>query len=204
MTGSIFMPKADQIHESWFSEWGRQIGSERLGDALFKNARLKQRAYEHMVQLSDLELDFKYSDDEWIALNTYATQRDALLRICGMVIHGRLLRANIAKSEFELLTKSLPPEELRIAVNLRGLHIEDDDRAVDLPRVNQLIERSGANCLAVWRENLPNQSQLRLELLEEFEALALGSNGEVGPELAKEIVTQVSRALTANKVPLAA
>ncbi|MEL7428647.1 MAG: hypothetical protein AAFN43_01485 [Pseudomonadota bacterium] len=204
MNETLFIPEADQVHPSWYHAWGEHVGTPEIGQILFQNQRLKQRVHEQMIRSSEIEIETRFDRDTLNALVAYATTRDQLMRLCGMVIHGKLLRENVSRLQFDQLAKSLPMEDMRIAVALRDFHIEDGERAVDLPRIKQLVERSGTACVALWKAALPRQSQLRLELLDEVGFELPEGNPEFGPDIASTIVVEVSRALAREKALLAA
>ncbi len=190
-----FLPERDQINPRWFHEWGALMGSPQLGESLSQNDRIWGRVRTRMFETLGIDLNARLPENEIIAATAYATERQKLVRLCGLVVYGRLLCTRVAKSDFETLAKQFSVEELQLAVSMHHLHPQVPPFSTDNSRLNTLINRAGEACLSAWKTTLTDQANMRLLLIEQSDETEELVSQNIGPELASQIVDEVSKAM---------
>jgi len=199
-----FVPGAEQVHPDWIKDWGKNIGSAELAYTMFNSNRLRNRLYEHVMHSSEIQMDARFSDLELSCLNSYVQDKKRLERICGLVIYGKVIREHVTKAEFDQIAKQIPVEEMKIAVSLRDLHFEDLAYSVDMSRLGELVQRTGASCVSLWRHYLHPQMKLRVDFMEEPGNIGEIEEALVNNDEAAAIVAAVSHAISQEMPRLAA
>lgn len=205
MSGNAyFVPEAEQVHADWYKEWGKTIGSPQLAEEMFNNNRLRNRVHEQLIHTGNLQVDASFSPTEIACLNAYSSDKKKLERICGLVVYGEVLRENINKSDYDLVTKMVAVDEMKTAVGLRDYHLEDINFSVDMTRLDELVLRTGAACVALWKGILHPQMRVRVDLLDQPGIEEPAGTDLLSADQATAIVNVVAGTLWAEKPRLAA
>ncbi len=203
-SSALFIPDVHQVHPDWYKEWGKAIGSPELAEEMFNNERLRNRVHEQIINSGELELDARFSDVELACLQACAQDRKRLEKISGLVIYGKILRENVNKADFDPMAKMIALDDLRTAVGLRDYHIEDIGYSVDMSRLDELVQRTGASCVTLWKNNLYPQMRLRVDLLDKPDTEDANGNAVVSEEQAAAIVCAVAHTVWSDTLRLAA
>jgi len=193
-----FIPDVEQIDAFWLQKWGETFGSPDLALSMFKNDRIRDRVYKQMLETSELDITAKFQPAEIVALNVFITKRERLKKVCGLVVHGKLIREKIGKSDFEFLSKTFDFDDLKLAMSLRDLHPDGEEFEVDFSRLAEMVKRSGETCVDRWREQQSDQMKLRLMLTEDLSSQPELPHLHVSDEHISEIVGAVGMRLAAQ------
>lgn len=205
MSGNAyFVPEVEQVHTDWYKEWGKTIGSPHLAEEMFNNNRLRDRVYEQVIHSGSLQVDARFSAHEIACLNAYSSDKKKLERICGLVVYGKVLRENISKSDYDLMAKMVAADEMKIAAGLRDYHLEEISFSVDMTRLDELVLRTGAACVALWKSALHEQMRIRIDLLERPGIEEPAGTDLLSLDQASAIVNVVAGSLWVEKPRLAA
>lgn len=192
-----YIPSIDQIQPHWFEKWGATFGSTDLGAEMISNPRIRERAYQQMLDRSDIDQTAVLSEVELACIHAFTEKRDRLQKLCGLVVHGRCIRESVTKQSFDLISKQFGLDDLKLAMGLRDMHPDIGDFEIELARLGEMVTRSGLACIQQWRSSQSEQVQLRLALVDDGQAKTEPSKLAIGHDQILSIVEHVGTELAA-------
>ncbi len=199
-----FLPNRDEINPSWFERWGETFDAPELALMMISNDRVFNTARTRMFEAFGINTNADIKPEDVITGEIYGTQRERLIRICGMVIHGDFLRTRISKSDFEMIAEAFSVDDLKIAVSLGHLHPKQSEFTADMSKIETLIDHCGKACLHSWKTGLDEQIGMRIYLMETTEEQEEEITHSIDAASARAIVIAVSIALKNETSSLAA
>ena len=186
-----YLPELEKIDTEWFELWGNTFGAPELVSAMLSNVRVRDRVARQMLHKSEVDLNASFSDVEQKVLRVFENDRNRLSLICGLVVHGRIIRGQVRKAGITALAKKFDWDDLRITASLRELHNDSQRFDIDLSRLDELVLRAGKMCLTQWRAGLNRQMQLRVDLMDRPHIEDVDSSLEIGIDYASAVVNAV-------------
>lgn len=171
----------EKIHGDWLADWGRSIRSPTLRTTLIENPRLSARISGEIASV----LGIGTPDPKLLKLEDLAAWRlvqdrfTEVMRVCGLVKHGRMLAHVIEGSELRAYARVIDLDDIRLAISIyRDLPSVSDAEAaigIDVDRFAEITDRSGLNILLAWANSLPSAFTGRFMLM-----LPKASSFEIG------------------------
>ncbi len=190
-----FIPEGSQIDSRWYSAWGEQFGIPELAGDMANNPRIADRMTLSVFESMKIDVRSRFGEDEIVPVAQFIDDRNRLTNLCGLVMHGELIRTQVCRTEFEALCKVFSVEDLQIAACLPELHGGRSEFGFEINKLPELVLRSGKACIQAWKTGLSEQMALRLQLLETEEETQPEDFQQVSAELSSAIVLAVSRKL---------
>lgn len=181
---------ADQISPEWLSVWGENFGAPQAGKLIGDDNRVSHRLVKRLCDIAGVDVNQPLSPDAERSIHVYINMREKLIKLCGLIFQGDVLKHLVMQADFELLSSQFSEDEMRFAVQQTDLHQSMSEHSIDMENMSKLVEYLGDDCIRGWLRQLDEQTFLKLNLFTQELPKAADHGELINPETASSIVNR--------------
>lgn len=166
------------VHEDKVLEWGASLGDSALGLAIYTNPKLKQRAAERMARVfgiadedapsmvpsgTSLLSVTTNSRAQSLVIASFLGAQERFATLAGLVRLGGLVRSSVTPEMFQVLSRSIGSEELKLAARISRMFDFESHTQLDIERLGEHIASLGEEAIIAWRSGLNGADRTKID-----------------------------------------
>lgn len=166
------------VHEDKVLEWGTSLGDSALGMAIYANPKLKIRAAERMARVfgiadehvpsmapsgNSLLSATSNSRAQSLIIASFLGSQERFVNLAGLVRLGGLVRSSVTPEMFQILSRSIGGEELKLAARISRVFDFDSTTQLDVDRLGEHIATLGEETITAWRSGLNGADRTKID-----------------------------------------